>query len=149
MAQLVLGPVLSYLDETDAMIWVETDAACEVSILDAKRRTFQIAGHHYALVHVSGLEPGTTTPYEVLLDGERHWPQPDSPFPPSVIRTPAEDEPARIVFGSCRVCVPHEPPYALTKDENERGREVDALYALARRMLDQPEIGRASCRERV
>ena len=34
--------------------------------------------------------------------------------------------------------MPHEPPYALTKDEDDRGREVDALYALALRMRDQP-----------
>jgi hypothetical protein len=48
------------------------------------------------------------------------------------------DRPAKIVFGSCRVCVPHEPPYALSKDDDPRGREVDALYALALRMRDQP-----------
>jgi hypothetical protein len=42
------------------------------------------------------------------------------------------------VFGSCRVSVPHEPPYTLRKDDHECGREVDALYALALRMRDQP-----------
>jgi hypothetical protein len=74
----------------------------------------------------------------VALDGERRWPEADSPFPPSVIRTTGPDEPARIVFGSCRVSAPHERPYTLRKDQDDRGRETDALYALARRMLDQP-----------
>ena len=39
------------------------------------------------------------------------------------------------MFASCRVSLPHEPPFNLTKDEDERGREVDALYVLARQML--------------
>jgi hypothetical protein len=136
---LVLGPVLRYVDETQATVWVETDAPCTVEILGCERRTFHVSGHHYALVHVEGLEPGSTNAYEVRLDGERHWPDaaPEG-FPPSVIRTPASDEPARIAFGSCRVSVPHDPPYALSKDADDRGREVDALRALALRMRDTP-----------
>ncbi|HEX2085670.1 MAG TPA: alkaline phosphatase D family protein [Solirubrobacteraceae bacterium] len=139
MPALVLGPVLRYVDETEATVWVETDAPCEVEILGCTRRTFHVGGHHYALVHVTGLEPGAATPYEVTLDGERRWPDDAADgFPPSVIRTPSPAEPARIAFGSCRVAVPHEPPYALSKDADPRGREVDALYALALRMRDQP-----------
>ena len=42
------------------------------------------------------------------------------------------------MFGSCRVAAPHEPPYSLRKDEDERGREVDALHTLALRMRDEP-----------
>jgi hypothetical protein len=136
---LVLGPCLRYVDETDATVWVETDAPCTVEILGCEQHTFHVSGHHYALVHVSGLEPGTTNEYEVRLDGQRCWPDlaPEG-FPRSVIRTPAEDEVARVAFGSCRVSVPHEPPYAEAKEDDERGREVDALYALALRMRDQP-----------
>ena len=139
MPALILGPVLRYVDENEATVWVETDAPCEVAILGHTERTFHVSGHHYALVHVTGLRAGTTTPYEVTLDGERVWPDgaPDG-FPPSVIRTPSDDVPARIAFGSCRVAAPHEPPYALSKDDDDRGREVDALYALALRMRDQP-----------
>ena len=136
---LVLGPVLRFVDETEATIWVETDAPAEVEILGHTERTFHVSGHHYALVHVEGLESGTATEYEVRLDGERRWPDAaPAGFPPSVIRTPSQDEPARIAFGSCRVSVPHEPPYALAKEEDDCGREVDALYALALRMRDQP-----------
>ena len=29
------------------------------------------------------------------------------------------------------MAAPHEPPYSLTKDEDERGREIDALHTLA------------------
>ncbi len=139
MPALVLGPVLRYVDESQATIWVETDTSCTVEILGRTQPTFHVSGHHYALVHLEGLAPGSTTEYEVHLDGERHWPDaaPDG-FPPSVIRTPAEDEPARLAFGSCRVSVPHEPPYALSKDDDDRGREVDAVRALALRMRDQP-----------
>jgi hypothetical protein len=44
------------------------------------------------------------------------------------------------------VAVPHEPPYTLRKDEDDRGREVDALRALGLRMIDQPsEDGRIAC----
>jgi hypothetical protein len=138
VANLVLGPALRYVDETDATVWVETDAPCEVEVLGHRSRTFHVCGHHFALVHVAGLEPGSTTPYEVTLDGERRWPEAGSRFPPSVIRTPHDHGEAQIVFGSCRVAVPHEPPYTLRKDEDDRGREVDALRALALRMIEQP-----------
>ena len=60
MPDLVLGPLLRYAEETDATVWVETDAACEVEVLGCRSRTFHVEGHHYALVHVSGLEPGET-----------------------------------------------------------------------------------------
>jgi hypothetical protein len=60
-------------------------------------------------------------------------------FPRSSIRTPKAGERVRMVFGSCRVSLPHEPPYCLPKDEDERGREIDALYAYAKRMMQQPE----------
>jgi PhoD-like phosphatase len=138
MARLVIGPLLRYVGERDATVWVETDSPCEVTVLDASASTFQVEGHHYALVVIEGLEPGSTQDYEVLLDGERVWPDPGSPFPPSVIRTIAPGEPLTVVFGSCRVTVPHEPPYTLSKDDDPRGRELDALHALALRMRQQP-----------
>ena len=33
-------------------------------------RTWCVSGHHYALVIATGLTPGSTTPYQVTLDGE-------------------------------------------------------------------------------
>jgi hypothetical protein len=133
-ASLVVGPLLRHTGETDATVFVETDAACAVEVLGCRDETFCVHGHHYALVHVTGLAPGTTTPYEVSLDGERVWPEDSSPFPPSVIRTPGAGQPTVLAFGSCRVSAPNDPPYSLRKDEDPRGREADALRALAMRM---------------
>ncbi|MGC9501693.1 alkaline phosphatase D family protein [Streptomyces sp. WG7] len=112
MAGLRLGPLLRYTDGSCATVWVETNRPCtaEVRCADGARgtsRTFQIAGHHYALVPVSGLTPGKATEYDVLLDGAHVWPPPDSRFPPSVITTsPAVHEEMRIAFGSCRWAAP-------------------------------------------
>ncbi|MEJ7715565.1 MAG: alkaline phosphatase D family protein [Thermoleophilaceae bacterium] len=134
MTELLLGPVLRYVDATNAVIWVETGAACEVEVLGATAPTFQVEGHHYGVVSVGDLEPGHTYEYEVALDGERVWPLEDSEFPASRIRTYADDLHPKIFFGSCRVAVPNDPPYTLTKDEDDEGREVDALRAKALRM---------------
>jgi hypothetical protein len=135
---LILGPLLRYVGADEAVFWVETDAPCEVEVLGARERTFCVEGHHYGLVRAGGLEPGSWHPYEVRLDGELRWPEPDSPFPPSRFRTYPKDGPLEIVFGSCRVTAPHDPPYALSKDQDPRGREVDSLRALAHRMAGHP-----------
>ena len=89
---------------TTAAVWVQLDRAATVTVLGCSARTFEVAGHHYALVAVTGLEPDTTYPYEVAVDGDVVWPPPVSPFPPSTLRTrgPASARRQRIVFGSCR-----------------------------------------------
>ncbi len=135
MPDLLLGPLLRYVSETEATIWVETSDACEVEVLGRRERTFGVGGHHYALVRIEGLEPGGFYEYTVDLDGERCWPPADSDVPPSVIRTFSPGKPVDICFGSCRVAVPHEEPYTKTKDEDENGHELDALYVLARQMI--------------
>jgi PhoD-like phosphatase len=131
MADLVLGPLLRYLSETEATLWVETDGPCEVAVLGALEPTFTVEGHHYALVRVEGLKPGTEHPYDVRLDGEVRWPEPESPLPPSSLRTLGGEGSLDIAFGSCRVAFPHEEPYTKSKDEDEKGHEVDALWVLA------------------
>ena len=145
MAKLILGPLLRYVSETEATVWVETDGSCHVSVsspdgggFEAREETFEVQEHHYALVCIDGLEPGGVYEYEVAIDGERCWPLPDSDFPPSVIRTFDPEGPIEMVFGSCRVALPHEPPYNLSKDEDPDGREYDALYAKALKMREQP-----------
>src|SRR5512144_1354028 len=135
MTSLVLGPLLRYVSDTEATIWVETDARCGVEVLGKRARTFEVGGHHYALVCIDGLGPGEVRPYEVALDGERVWPPAGSAFPPIAIGTLNPAGKVDLVFASCRVSLPHEPPYTLRKDDDERGREVDALYVLARKML--------------
>jgi hypothetical protein len=131
MADLVLGPLLRYVSDAEATIWVETDAPCEVAILGAVEPTFRVDGHHYALVRVEGLKPATEHLYDVRLDGEVRWPEPDSALPPSSLRTLGGQGPLDVAFGSCRVAVPHEEPWTKSKDEDERGHEVDALWVLA------------------
>jgi hypothetical protein len=131
MADLVLGPLLRYVSDTEATLFVETDEPCEVSVLGAVEPTFQVDGHHYALVRVEGLKPATEHPYDVRLDGEVRWPEPGSALPPSSLRTLGGEGPLDVAFGSCRVAVPHEGPWTKSKDEDERGHEVDALWVLA------------------
>jgi hypothetical protein len=131
--------MLRYVSQTEATVWVETDEPCEVEVLDERERTFCVDGHHYALICLRGLSPGSSQEYAVKLDGELAWPAADSGLPPSVLRTLGPESRLRIVFGSCRVAVPHHPPWTLTKDEDpEHGREIDALYALAVRMREAP-----------
>ncbi|WAZ21421.1 alkaline phosphatase family protein [Streptomyces cinnabarinus] len=135
MAELRLGPLLRYADGSSATVWVEASRPCaaEVRGSDGARgtsRTFQIAGHHYALVEVSGLTPGTTQSYEVFLDGAQVWPLPESPFPPSVIRTPAPEDTVRVAFGSCR--------WAAPPDGGHDPVGPDALDTLAARIAADP-----------
>jgi hypothetical protein len=131
---LCLGPLLRYVDATSATIWVETATAATVVVeagpVRAAARTFAAHGHHYALVEVEGLPPGTPTPYRVLVDGAQVWP-PDEPdfadFPASVIPTLDPAKPLRLAFGSCRVSVSHD-------EEGTAAFGVDALRAYALRM---------------
>ncbi|MCU1367777.1 MAG: hypothetical protein JWN39_3416, partial [Ilumatobacteraceae bacterium] len=138
MAELILGPMLRHVDQTSATIWMETDAACSVRVLDCETRTFTVAGHHYALVILEGLARATTYEYSVELDGERRWPDATSTLPASVIRTHRCDQSARVVFGSCRTAAPHIAPWALELSLDVRGRGVDALYAYAFEMARRP-----------
>ncbi|MEU6627197.1 alkaline phosphatase D family protein [Streptomyces parvus] len=127
MAGLRLGPLLRYVDwesGSTATVWVEASRPCTVEVRCADGAsgtspTFSVAGHHYALVVVEGLTPGSTTAYEVLIGSRRVWPPEDTRLPPSTITTPSVATPAgpgkgaaesagaasdgvRISFGSCR-----------------------------------------------
>jgi hypothetical protein len=133
MPQLVLGPMLRYLDSDSATIWVETDAPCEVSVQVpdvpvAQAQTFNVGGHHYAIVAVRGLTLGTAVPYSVSLDEAGVWPLEGSEWPPSLLRPAAPEAKLRIGFGSCRAAGPLDDP--------EWG--TDALHALAERMRTTP-----------
>jgi hypothetical protein len=102
MTRLVLGPLLRRVDGRSATVWVETDRPCTVGVLGRSAPTFTVHGHHYALVDIDGLDPGSDIPYEVTLDDSVVWPEPGSPFPVSRIRTPGTERSHRIAFGSCR-----------------------------------------------
>jgi len=134
MADLVLGPLLRYVGETEATVWVETDSPCEVEVLGHREPTFTVEERFYALVQVEDLEPGSFNEYEVRLDGERRWPPAGSDLPPSAIRTLGRERPLDVCFGSCRVALPHTEPYVHSKDRHEEGKEYDALRVLAAEM---------------
>jgi hypothetical protein len=146
-AELVLGPLLRYTGAHDATVWVETDGPCEVGVTvdgsSHRARTFRVEDHHYALVRITDLEPGSSYEYSVALDGEKVWPKEEDPFPPPAIRTIKPDGNLTLAFGSCRVAVPHEPPYTKKRGVLARGVaggfERDALYALALRMRGEPK----------
>src|SRR3954469_16121243 len=129
---LLLGPLLRHVDPVSATVWVETDRPCEVSVLGRSARTFCVGGHHYALVVVEDLQPGSTTPYDVRLDGAQVWPPVTSSFPPSRIRTPGGPGPFRVAFGSCRYASP------ATVDVRD-GIPPDALDSYALQVAGSPE----------
>src|SRR6478735_2463403 len=131
--ELLVGPLLRYAGTTTATVWVETGRPAEVTILGHRERTFNVEGHHYALVLIDDLDPGTVTPYDVRLDGQLVWP-PDDGRPRPVIRTREGEREAQLVFGSCRVGSPERPPYSLSRAEHEEGLEVDALWAYSKRL---------------
>ena len=139
MAELVLGPILRHVGERDATVWVEVDEACQVEVLGHTEPTFCVEGHHYALVCIAGLEPGSRFEYEVSLDGARRWPVADSAFPASQIRTLDPGRALRVSFGSCRVALPMKRPYVDPKDEHDEGAEVDALHVYAHELLRDPD----------
>ncbi|MGH3962260.1 MAG: alkaline phosphatase D family protein [Pseudonocardiaceae bacterium] len=128
-ARLLLGPVLRHVGRTTAAVWVQTDRPAEVEVLGCRASTFTVREHHYALVEVSGLEPGLATTYQVHLNGEIAWPRPCSPWPDSRIRTRGSGAPVRVVFGSCRTAK-HEDPRSVAAEG------IDALDVQASRMAD-------------
>ncbi|QXE37060.1 alkaline phosphatase family protein [Streptomyces sp. GMY02] len=148
MTGLRLGPLLRYVDFDGggtASVWVEADRPAEAEVRCADgaygtSRTFQVAGHHYALVQVTGLTPGTATAYDVLLDGRRVWPPEDpafAAFPPSLIRSPdpaAEAGEVRVSFGSCRWASPAQG------EPDPVG--PDALGTLAKHLAADPGAAR-------
>ncbi|MFI5803204.1 alkaline phosphatase D family protein [Streptomyces sp. NPDC051561] len=139
MTGLRLGPVLRYVDwerGDSATVWVETDRPCTAEVVcegggGGTAETFQISGHHYALIPVTGLRPGSSTPYEVRLGGSPVWPPPEYAFPPSTINTPSPGaDSARITFGSCRWAAPAEG------EKDPAG--PDALDTLSARVSGDP-----------
>ena len=137
-AHLLIGPVLRRVVGDRATVWVETTEPTVVRVeaeggAAGSAHTFSAYGHHYAIVVVEGLQPDADHPYTVSLDDREVWPLPDSPYPPTFIRTrPADDaeHPVRLIFGSCREATPHA---------TARKLPPDALDAYARRLMSDPQ----------
>ncbi|MFI6510251.1 alkaline phosphatase D family protein [Streptosporangium sp. NPDC050855] len=129
MPELVVGPMLRYVDEVSASVWMETSEPCEVTVevagVRSEARTFTVHGHHYAIVDVR--DGGT---YEVRLDGTTVWPLPD--HPPSRIRLLGPDGPQKVMFSSCRTSVPHDTLHTISHG-------VDVLRAYGCTLMEAPE----------
>ena len=127
--EILVGPLLRYVDSTEATVWLEVSAPCRVTIRAGEQElsepSWGVFGHHFAVLHLRDLPEGAETEYEVALDGEAAWPL--DPERPSVIRTPRADDTVRLAFGSCR------------RGENQTPRALrkigaDALVALSHQM---------------
>ena len=130
--RLVLGPLLRYVGENEATVWVETDRACQVEILGHQARTFEVSGHHYGLVVIGDLRPGAEYEYQVALDGAVRWPEPGSEFPPSVLRTPDPGQPLRLSFGSCRIAEPPVPRPRHSQTRHSQTRHSQTRHSQTR-----------------
>ncbi|MDX6302379.1 MAG: hypothetical protein QOF53_3593, partial [Nocardioidaceae bacterium] len=153
---LVLGPLIRYVDQTSASLWVETARSGLVTVRAGEgswqARTFAVHGHHYAMVVADGLAAGSVTPYSVEIDGVPVWPpsggagdagdardgqdgqEPGgSRYPPSVIATLKPGKPLRLAFGSCRTSVGHDRA-------GNSSHGVDALRSLALEMATNPDV---------
>jgi PhoD-like phosphatase len=142
-AELVLGPMLRYAGTESASFWVETSAECEVEILGHRTRTFEIDGHHYALLVVSDLRPGSVTPYDVRLGGELVWP-PDDGRPQPAVHTRNHEPRTRLVFGSCRVGDPQPESLGTRWPDDVKALGIDALWTYSKQLqrgeMEWPDI---------
>jgi hypothetical protein len=140
---LLLGPLLRYAGSESATFWVETSAPCNVDILGQTTRTFAVEDHHYALVLVDDLEPGSVTPYDVRLNGRQVWP-PDDGRPAPSVRTRDQERRLRLVFGSCRVGGPQPTEFPEAWPEELQKTGVDALWTYAKLLqrgeTDWPDV---------
>ncbi|GAA2059132.1 alkaline phosphatase D family protein [Williamsia deligens] len=131
---LVLGPILRFVDESRATIWVETDQPCDVTVetavgVHATAETWGVGGHHFALVAVRDLPADTLIDYSVRLGvrGDEPvdvWPPADVPCH---LRTSGADRRPSIAFGSCRRGENHD-------SESLARVGADALTGLAARV---------------
>ena len=148
--KLALGPLLRHAGTDEATIWVQTDGPCEVEVrprgvaagerADVQRRgpPLRARARHRARARRGDAVRGRARRRGRLARAR----QPRSRRA-SCARTRTRT-PVRIVFGSCRVAAPHEPPHTLRKDEHPEGREVDALRGLALRMTRHAARGVAA-----
>ena len=146
MPELVLGPLLRYVGETEAVVWVETDAPVRGRGPRRARAHLLRRGHHYALVRARrprARRPATSTrcgstasrPGRRRTRTSRRARSAPSPA----------DGPLRIAFGSCRVPRRTSRPTPCARTTDERGREIDAL--LRARAADARATSRRSGRD--
>ena len=101
------GPMLGQITSTGASVWIRTLQASVVEVivsLEGEDKKFgpissSAKTDMSAIVSVSGLQPGTSYPYKVLVDGKPI----KIPEHASINTLPGENQPdkVRITFGSC------------------------------------------------
>ena len=103
----------------------------------ARKRTFHVAGHHYALVRSGG-----SSPAPARVRGRTSTAGWCGPSRTRTIRQPLPHLPqGQGAAGGVRLLPRRRPQRAAlqpAKDEDPEGREIDALRGLAKRMRDQP-----------
>lgn len=101
------GPMLGNISSQGASIWLRTLEPANVEVrvtMDGSVKTYGPVSSSEktdltAVVHISGLKPSTSYPYEVLINGKPV----NSGIKPAIRTSPVENSPAkaRIAFGSC------------------------------------------------
>ena len=128
-------PLLRYVGETEATIWVETDSPCDRR--DPRPHGADIHGRGAPLRAGPARRARTGRLLRVRgqLDGERGWPR--GVIRPSPERDPHHRprRPDRRLFRLLPGRAPHEEPYVETKDRHYEGKEFDALRFLPSEMI--------------
>ena len=146
MATLVLGPILRGFPSSGLTVWVETSSPCDVTVGSRTEPTFQVGGHHYALVDLDvGIDPLTPDPdglvrYTVELDGRQVWPDPGRAEPPPGIAP--SSAPAR---------APNRAPNSAPSSapNSAPGRTPNRAPGRANRRSDRMRIMAGSCRQQA
>ncbi|WP_020108825.1 alkaline phosphatase D family protein [Nocardia sp. 348MFTsu5.1] len=107
--ELVLGPILRYVDTSRATIWVETDGECTVEVRTSTgpsgaENTWSVHGHHFAIVQLVDLPSGAVVDYTVSLTLSDTSASEASAVVKAggTLRTAAHDDALTVAFGSCR-----------------------------------------------
>ena len=136
---LVLGPLLRYVGETEAVIWVETDAPVRGRGARHARAHLPARRHHYALVRVRRPRARPRVRLRGALDGERVVAARRLGLPAQRLPDAPEGGRAR---GGLRLLprgrAPRAALLAAPRTRTTAGREIDALRTLALRMRDEP-----------
>ena len=130
----MLGPMLRYVDETSATVWVRT-ATPRPSPSSGPGGTWHAPDLRRPRPPLrprrrsTDLEPGSDDAYTVRVDGVPVWPRPG--MPPSRIRTLDPAREPQFAFGTCRTTGAHD-------SEGNGAHGVDALRTLAVALQDDP-----------
>ena len=164
MPEVIVGPMLRFIGESEATVWVETDEPCEVEILGCEveppsRSRATITRSSPSTGLEAGQVPSTTRSTSTASAPGRR--RATSSRIRAIRPIPADGD-LRLLFGSCRTSAPHRPPHTFQRWWHPEGprdrcaahvRAADAAPAegdLARRDDDarRPALRRPAAEER-